>query len=147
VVILLVTWTIAFAIPIAAVTVTMLLIGGFVASITSGGLIPIVAAASSPRIRSQSFAAFGLSLSVLGAAMAPLAVGGVSELFQMADVNEGDALRYSMLLATVTVATVGAWWVYEASRHAEDDARKALVTFLSESTGGAHDGVDPARPE
>jgi MFS family permease len=146
VVVLLVTWTVAFAIPIAAVTVTMLIVGGFVASVTSGGLIPIVAACSSPRIRSQSFAAFGLSLSVLGAAMAPLAVGGVSELFQSGGVDEGDALRYAMLLATVTVATVGAWWVYEASRSAEDDARKALTAFLAESTGGAHDGTGPVPP-
>jgi MFS family permease len=137
VVILLVTWTLAFAIPYAPVTVMLLLVGGFVASLTSGGLIPIVAACSSPRIRSQSFAAFGLSLSVLGAAMAPLAVGGVSELFQMRGVNEGDALRYSMLLATVTVASVGAWWVYEASRSAENDARNALTAFLAESTNGA----------
>ncbi|MEO8697994.1 MAG: MFS transporter, partial [Acidimicrobiales bacterium] len=78
VVILLVTWTLAFAIPYWPITLILLLGGGFVASVASGGLIPIVAACSSPRIRSQSFAAFGLSLSVLGAAMAPLVVGGVS---------------------------------------------------------------------
>jgi len=134
--ILLATWVVAFAVPIAAVTIVMLLVGGFVASLMSGGLIPIVAACSPPRIRSQSFAAFGLSLSVLGAAMAPLAVGGVSELFQLGGVNEADALRYSMLLATVTVATVGVLWVWEAARSAEDDARHAFTTFLSESTAG-----------
>lgn len=140
VVVLLVSWTIAFSIPYAPVTLVALLVGGFVASLMSGGLIPIVAACSSPRIRSQSFAAFGLSLSVLGAAMAPLAVGGVSELFQTQGVNEGDALRYSMLLATVTVASVGAWWVYEASRSAEDDARRAVSEFLTESTRGGSAG-------
>jgi MFS family permease len=134
VVILLVTWALAFAIPFVPVMLVLLIGGGFVASIGSGGFIPIVAATSSPRIRSQSFAAFGLSLSVLGAASAPLVVGGVSELFQLWGVNEGDALRYSMFLATVTVASVGAWWVWEASRHADDDARKAITSFLAEHT-------------
>lgn len=141
VVILLVTWTVAFSIPFAPVTIGFMLVGGFVASVTSGGLIPIVAACSSPRIRSQSFAAFGLSLSVLGAAMAPLAIGGVSELFQMRGMDEGDALRYAMLLATITVASVGAWWVYEASRSAEDDARRAIGEFLAESTSNAGAGL------
>jgi len=145
VVVLLVTWTIGLAIPYAPVTMGLLLVGGFIASVTSGGLIPIVAACSSPRIRSQSFAAFGLSLSVLGAAMAPLAVGGVSELFQLGGVNEGDALRYAMLLAIVMVASVGAWWVYEASRSAEDDARRAITAFVKESTGGV--GAAAAVPD
>lgn len=144
VVVLLVTWTIAFALPFAPVTIVMLLIGGFVASLVSGGLIPIVAACSSPRIRSQSFAAFGLSLSVLGAAMAPLAVGGVSDLLQSAGVNEGDALRYAMLMATVTVATVGAWWVWEASKSAEDDARAAITHFLAEHTQPTATSSQPA---
>jgi MFS family permease len=141
VVVLLASWTVAFAIPIAWLTIVSLVIGGFVASLMSGGLIPIVAACSPPRIRSQSFAAFGLSLAVLGAAMAPLAVGGVSELLQLAGANEGDALRYAMLLATVTVATAGVWWIYEASRSVEADARRALTDFLHESTGGAHAAV------
>jgi hypothetical protein len=61
-------------------------------------------------------------------------VGGVSELFQLQGVNEGDALRYSMLLATVTVASVGAWWVWEASKSADDDARRTLTEFIAEHT-------------
>jgi MFS family permease len=134
VVILLVTWTAAFAMPWAPAALVLLIGGGFAASIGSGGLIPIVAAVSSPRIRSQSFAAFGLSLSVLGAAMAPLIVGGMSELFQMADFDEGEALRYSMLLATVTVASLGAWLVWEASRTAEMEARETFVAFIAEQT-------------
>lgn len=134
VVILLVTWTAAFAMPWAPVALVLLIGGAFAASIGSGGLIPIVAAVSSPRIRSQSFAAFGLSLSVLGAAMAPLVVGGVSELFQMADLSEGDALRYSMLLATVTVATLGAWLVWEASRTADAEAQATFTAFIAEQT-------------
>jgi MFS family permease len=137
VVILLASWTVAFAIPWAPLTIGCLIVGGFVASVTSGGLIPIVAACSPPRIRSQSFAAFGLSLSVLGAAMAPLVVGGVSELFQSAGASEGDGLRYAMLLATVTVASVGAWWVYEAGRSAEADAQRAIREFIAESTSSA----------
>ncbi len=136
VVVLLVTWTAAFAIPYAPVTLVLLISGGFVASVGSGGLIPIVAACSSPRIRSQSFAAFGLSLSVLGAAMAPLVVGGVSELFQRYGVNEGDSLRYAMLLATVTAASVGAWWVFEASKSADADAQRTVAAFVAEHTGG-----------
>jgi MFS family permease len=143
VVILLVSWTVAFSVPFAPVSILCLVAGGFVASLTSGGLIPIVAACSSPRIRSQSFAAFGLALSVLGAAMAPLAVGGVSELFQTQGVDEGDALRYAMLLATVTVATVGAWWVYLASKTAESDAQRTIAQFLAEST---HDGAPTGDP-
>jgi MFS family permease len=142
VVILLASWTVAFAIPWAPITMGCLIVGGFVASVTSGGLIPIVAACSPPRIRSQSFAAFGLSLSVLGAAMAPLVVGGVSELFQSAGASEGDGLRYAMLLATVTVASVGAWWVYEASRSAESDAQRAIGDFIAESTGRAGSAVE-----
>ena len=134
VVVLLVTWTAAFAIPIAPVAIVLLVGGAFVASIGSGGLIPIVAACSPPRIRSQSFAAFGLSLSVLGAAMAPLVVGGVSELFQQRGINEGDSLRYAMLLATVTAASIGAWWVYEASRSADEDAKTSITAFLAEHT-------------
>jgi MFS family permease len=137
VVILLVTWTIAFAIPFWPATLLLLTGGGFVASVGSGGLIPIVAACSSPRIRSQSFAAFGLSLSVLGAALAPAAVGGVADLFEKGGVSEGDALRYSMLLAASIVAAVGAWLVYEASRSADDDARHTIANFIAEHTDHA----------
>jgi MFS family permease len=135
-VVLLVMWSLAFAIPVAPVTIMLLVIGSFTASVTSGGLIPIVAACSSPRIRSQSFAAFGLSLSVLGAASAPLVIGGVSELFQMRGMNEGDALRYAMLLAVASVASVGSWLVYQASRSAEADAQRAIAAFVAESTAG-----------
>jgi fucose permease len=94
-----------------------------------------VAACSPPRIRSQSFAAFGLALAVCGAAAAPVVVGGISELFQhQFDVNEGDALRYAMLIATVTVASLGAWFVYEASRSADDDVKRVFGEFIAEHT-------------
>jgi MFS family permease len=131
------TWTLAFLIPFAPLTLLLLVGGGFIASVGSGGFIPIVAATSSPRIRSQSFAAFGLSLSVLGAATAPLVVGGVSELLQNAGMNEADGLRVAMLLATATVGSLGAWWVWEASRHADEDARKAIASFIAEHTAEA----------
>jgi hypothetical protein len=58
-------------------------------------------------------------------------------------VDEGDALRYAMLLATVTVATVGAWWVYLASKTAESDAQRTIAQFLAEST---HDGAPTGDP-
>jgi hypothetical protein len=39
-----------------------------------------------------------------------------------------------MLLATVTAASVGAWWVYEASRSADEDARRTVAAFIAEQT-------------
>jgi sugar phosphate permease len=135
VVVLLVAWTLAFAVPIAAVSIVLLIGSALVASFGSAGLIPVVAACSPPRIRSQSFAAFGLALAVCGAAAAPVVVGGISELFQHEfGVNEGDSLRYAMLIATVTVASLGAWFVYEASRSADDDVKRVFGEFIAEHT-------------
>lgn len=134
VLIFLVTWSLAFAIPYAPVTVALLVGGGFVASVGSGGFIPIIAACSSPRIRSQSFAAFGLALAVLGAASAPAVVGGISVLFQNGGMNEADALRYSMLIAMVSVASLGAWFVHQASLSADEDARRTITEFIAEHT-------------
>jgi MFS family permease len=137
VVLLTVTWVIGFAIPVAPVSLALIVAGGFLASIGSGGLIPVVAACSPPRIRSQAFAAFGLSLAVLGAAAAPVAVGGMSELFQQQfGVNDGDSLRYAIILATVTVSSLGAWFVYQGSRSADADVQRVLGEFIAEHTGG-----------
>ena len=109
----------------------------FLASFGSGGFIPVVAACSPPRIRSQSFAAFGLALAVFGAAAAPVVVGGMSELFQhQFDVNEGDSLRYAILIATVTVSSLGAWLVCQASRSADADVQRVFGEFIAERTGG-----------
>jgi MFS family permease len=125
----------------------LLIVSAVVASFGSAGLIPVVAACSPPRIRSQSFAAFGLALAVFGAAFAPAVVGGISEVLQRGEipiyfldidlgfrVNEGDALRYAMLLSTVSVASIGAWFVYEASRSADDDVKRVFGEFLAEHT-------------
>jgi MFS family permease len=135
VVILLVAWTLAFAVPIAPISLVLLLGSTVLASFGSSGLIPVIAACSPPRIRSQSFAAFGLALAVFGAAAAPVVVGGLSELFQnQFGVNEGDSLRYAILVATVTAASLGAWLVYEASRTADDDVRTVFGEFIAEHT-------------
>ena len=50
--------------------------------------------------------------------------------------NEGDSLRYAMLIATVTVASLGAWFVYEASRSADDDEKRVITEFVAEHTEG-----------
>jgi MFS family permease len=142
--ILLVTWTAAFAIPSWPLMLVMLTGGGFVASVGSGGFIPIVAACSNPRIRSQSFAAFGLALAVLGGATAPLVVGGISDLFQVAGADEGDSLRYAMLLATSVVSALCVWLVHQASRTADADAQRTIAQFLREHTGGQSALVDSA---
>jgi hypothetical protein len=145
--IFLVTWSLAFAIPFAPVTVALLVGGGYVASLGSGGFIPIIAACSSPRIRSQSFAAFGLALAVLGAASAPAVVGGMSVLFQRGGMNEADALRYAMLIATVSVASLAVWFVYQASLSADEDAQSTIAAFIAEhTTQPGAGGAEPAGP-
>jgi MFS family permease len=136
-VLLAVTWVIGFAIPVAPISLVLIVGGAFFASLGSGGLIPVVAVCSPPRIRSQSFAAFGLSLAVFGAAAAPVAVGGMSELFQQQlDVNEGDSLRYAIIIATGTVSSLCAWLIYQASRSADADAQRVIGEFIAERTAG-----------
>ncbi len=128
-------WTAGFAIPYAPIALVLLVGGGFFAAFGSAGLIPVVAACSPPRIRSQSFAAFGLALAVCGAASAPVIVGGLSELFQQQfDADEGDSLRYAMILATAVVSSLGAWLVYKASRSADADVRQTMAAFIAERT-------------
>lgn len=137
VLVLTVTWVIGFAIPVPAISLLLIFSGAFLASIGSGGFIPVVAACSPPRIRSQSFAAFGLSLAVFGAAAAPVAIGGMSELFQQQfDVNEGDSLRYAIIIATGSVSSLGAWLIYQASRSADADVQRVFNDFIAEHTSG-----------
>ena len=132
-----VTWVIGFAIPFAPISLLMICGGAFLASIGSGGFIPAVAACSPPRIRSQSFAAFGLSLAVFGAAAAPVAIGGMSELFQRQfDINEGDSLRYAIIIAAGTVSLLCAWLIYQASRSADADVQRVFADFIAEHTAG-----------
>jgi MFS family permease len=138
VVLLTIAWTIAFAVPIAAVSIVVLILSAIVASYGSAGFIPVVAACSPPRIRSQSFAAFGLALAVFGAAFAPSVVGGISELLQQQfEMSEGVALQMAMLVATTAVASLGAWFVYEASRSADDDVKRVFGEFIREHTAEA----------
>jgi MFS family permease len=126
-----------FAIPLAPISLVLIIGGAFFASIASGGLIPVVAACSPPRIRSQAFAAFGLSLAVFGAAAAPVAVGGMSELLQQQwGVDEGDSLRYAIIIATITISSLGAWLTFQASRSADADVQRALGEFIAEHTAG-----------
>jgi MFS family permease len=146
VVLLTVAWTIAFAVSIAALSIVVLVGSAVVASFGSAGFIPVVAACSPPRIRSQSFAAFGLALAVCGAAAAPSVVGGVSELFQTwLDMGEGVALQYAMLVATTTVASLGAYFVYQASRSADDDVKRVFGEFIREHTLSARVSSDHHR--
>ncbi len=133
--VLLITWTAGFAMPSAPLALTLLIGGGFVAAIGSGGLIPIVAACAPPRIRSQAFAAFGLGLAVCGAATAPVVVGVLSQLFQdQTSLDSGDSLRYAMLISTAVVTSLGVWCIYQASRSADADAGRTIAEFMAEHT-------------
>jgi MFS family permease len=133
---LVVAWVIAFSIPIPWISFPILVISGFFASYGTAVAPSIVAAVSPPRIRGQAFATFGLALVVLGAAAAPVVVGGLSELFQRyADLSEGTALRMAMLLAVATVMSLGTWVIWLASRHATDDAQRTMTEFIRERTG------------
>ena len=131
--ILTITWTVGFAIPSVWVMTVLLIIGALIASLTIPGISTLIAATAPPRIRSQAFAAFGLALAVCGAAAAPLVVGAVSELFQTWwGVNEGDSLRYAMVIASATVMAVGTFFIYRASLTAESDAQRVLADFIAE---------------
>lgn len=126
-----VTWSLAFVIPSAIVCLALLTVGALVASVGTGGLISIIAAVSPPKIRAQAFSAFGLALAVCGAAAAPLAIGGISELLQAEGIGEGDSLRWAMFLGTVTIMSLGTWFAFEAARTCADDAQKTMGEFLS----------------
>lgn len=127
-----VTWSLAFVVPSAAVCIALLTVGALVASVGTGGLVSIIAAVSPPKIRAQAFAAFGLALAVCGAAAAPLAIGGISELLQAEGVNDGDSLRWAMFLGTATIMSLGTWFAYQAARTCAADAQKTMGEFLSQ---------------
>jgi hypothetical protein len=50
--------------------------------------------------------------------------------------NEGDSLRYAMVIASATVMSVGTYFIYLATRTAELDAKRVLEAFIAEHTGG-----------
>ncbi|MEX1255588.1 MAG: MFS transporter, partial [Dehalococcoidia bacterium] len=131
--VLTISWALGFAIPSVWIMTLLLIFGALVASFTIPGISALVAATAPPRIRSQAFAAFGLALAVFGAAAAPLAVGAMSELFQSVwGVDEGDSLRYAMLLASATVMALGTFFIYRGTRTAASDAQRVLADFIAE---------------
>ena len=70
--------------------------------------------------------------------MPSLVVGAVSDLLQSQwGVNEGDSLRYAMIMASATVMSLGTYFVYRASRTAGDDAQRVLASFIAQQTDGA----------
>lgn len=145
--ILAVTWTIGFSTTSPVLTLTFIAAGAFLASLGVPGMSSIIAACAPPRIRSQAFAAFGLALAVCGAAAAPLVVGALSELFQnWYGVNEGDSLRYAMIIACATVMSLGTWFIYSASRSAAADAQEVISTFIAERTGQQNEATAEDRP-
>ncbi len=132
-IVLTVTWSLAFLVPNAALCLLLLCAGAGIASLGTPGLISIVAAVSPPRIRSQSFSAFGLALAVFGAAAAPVVVGAISEALQAsADMSEGEALRWAMFAATAAVMALGTWLAYQASRTCAEDAQRTMADFLAD---------------
>ncbi|HMO94519.1 MAG TPA: MFS transporter [Tepidiformaceae bacterium] len=127
------TWSLAFVSPNAALCLLFLSVGALLASLGVPGLTAIVAAVSPPRIRSQAFAAFGLALAVCGAAIAPFAVGQMSDLLQAhADMSNGESLRWSMLAATSVVMAIGTYLAWLASRTAARDVQATMQQFFAE---------------
>lgn len=127
-----ITWSLAFLMPTAALCLLLLSVGALLASLGVPGLTSIVAAVSPPRIRSQAFSAFGLALAVCGAAFAPLVIGGLSEALQRwADMSEGEALRWAMFSATISVMTIGTWLAWLASRTCARDVANTMGEFFA----------------
>jgi MFS family permease len=144
--ILTITWTVGFAVPSVWLMTALLVAGALIASFGVPGMSALVAATAPPRIRSQAFATFGLALAVCGAAAAPLAVGAMSELFQNQwGMNEGDSLRYAMVIASATVMSLGTFFIYRASRTAASDAQRVLADFIAEHSH--QQGADGAKPQ
>lgn len=144
--ILAVSWPIAFAVPVAGVTIALLALSSLASSVAVPGVVAVVAAVSPPRIRAQAFSCFGLALSVCGAAAAPVLIGLFSEALQSAGWNPADSLRFAMLVLVAIVMTIGTVLVVKASRTAAADVHATLTEFL-DSVGlvtGA-DGTTTAR--
>jgi hypothetical protein len=49
--------------------------------------------------------------------------------------NEGDSLRWAMVIAAATIMSLGTWFIWLASRTAPEDAQRVLTEFLAERTG------------
>ncbi len=135
--VLAIAWPIAFAIGVAPITIFLLAASSLLSSLAVPGLVAVVAATSPPRIRSQAFSAFGLALSVCGAAAAPVIIGALSEFFQSSGMNEAESLRWSMFGSVAVVTSIGTALVVAASRHAERDVNETITAFLAEMTSGS----------
>lgn len=128
--ILAVSWPIAFAVPVAGVTITLLVVSSLLSSLAVPGVVAVIAAAAPPRIRAQAFSCFGLALSVCGAASAPILIGVMSEALQSNGSSEADALRWSMCVLVAIVMVLGTFLIVQASRHAEADVNATISEFL-----------------
>ena len=140
-------WPIAFAVPVAGVTITLLAVSSLLSSLAVPGVVAVIAAAAPPRIRAQTFSCFGLALSVCGAASAPILIGLLSDTLQRNGFSDADALRWSMCGLVAVVMTLGTFLIVQASRHAEADVnadnhgvprvvqRCAQITRLDHDTG------------
>jgi sugar phosphate permease len=132
VLVLAVLWPLAFVVTNPVLVTVLLSVGAFVASYGLPGLIAVVAATSPPRVRSQSFAVFGLALAVCGAAVAPILIGGLSDLLQTRGFDYAEALRWSLFVNTVAVVGFGTWCIYRAAGHAAQDVTDTISEFLAE---------------
>ncbi len=126
-----ISWPLAFLSPWPAVTLPLLALGAGVASLGAGGLMAIVAACALPKRRSQVFAAYGLALTVCGAALAPLVIGVGSDILQARGFSEAHALHWSVFASTASVIAIGVWMVQRASRSCAEDANQTITEFLA----------------
>jgi len=125
-------WPVAFAVTNPVAVIVAMSVGAFVASYGLPGLIAVVAACSPPRVRSQSFAVFGLALAVCGAAVAPILIGWTSDFLQSRGLDDAESLRWSLFLNTVTVVGFGTWCIFRAARYVEADVSRTIQEFLTE---------------
>lgn len=132
--ILAVSWPIAFAVPVAGVTITLLAVSSLLSSLAVPGVVAVIAAAAPPRIRAQTFSCFGLALSVCGAASAPILIGLLSDALQRNGLSDADALRWSLCGLVAVVMTLGTLLIVQASRHAEADVNATITEFLESYT-------------
>ncbi len=137
VLVLAISWPLAFLVAHPLLVVAFMAIGAFVASYGLPGLIAVVAATSPPRVRSQSFAVFGLALAVCGAAVAPILIGGLSDLLQASGMDYAESLRWSLFANTVVVVGLGTWCIFRAARYAAQEVAETITEFLSELASGA----------
>lgn len=139
VLVLAILWPLAFAVPNPVFVAGLIAVGALVASYGLPGLIAVVAATSPPRVRGQSFAVFGLALAVCGAAVAPILIGGVSDILQARGLDYAESLRWSLFANTTAVVGFGTWCIFRAARYAAQDVADTVAEFFTEmaAAGGS----------